>query len=215
MAGPPEGFYWEARLHLVAPLGGDAGLQGDARGHLGLGSGLALGYALDDTHRLRAVVDYAGLRLTTVPAAQAGPTWDGGDLSDLFRTLRLGLEHQVALPGTGRWRAFYGGGVQNTWVARAEDTFARVVGLAVAEALGFIQTEPVNTLTRGSALDAWFPYGTLGLGLEGTGHAFAEVRVVVGNYRRWRGGGLSATPHGAMEDRLGTQLVLTVGYRSW
>ena len=45
--------------------------------------------------------------------------------------------------------------------------------------------------------------------------AYWEVRLVVGNYRRWRDAGLTATPHGAVEDRLGAQVVVTVGYRSW
>lgn len=213
--GPPEGSFWEARFHLTSGLGSGPGtLAGDLHGHLGLGTGLALGHAFNETHRLRAVLDYGGTRVDGVPVARESPFWDGGDLSDISRTLRLGLEHQVALTEGGRVRFFYGGGYQNSWVARTQDSYAKVTTLTMLEAFGFIQAEAFHTLSQRSVLDAWFPYGTLGLGLE-RDHGFAELRVVGGTYQRWLGSGLSATAIGRAEERLGVQLVFTVGYRGW
>ena len=213
--GPPEGGYWEARFHLTSGLGSGPGtLASDLHGHLGLGTGLALGYAFDETHRLRAVLDYGGTRVDKVLASRVSPIWDGGDLSDIYRNLRLGLEHQVALTEVGGFRFFYGGGYQNTWVARTQDSYATVTTLALLQAFGYIQTEEVHTLSQSSVLDAWFPYGTVGLGFE-RNHGFVEVRMVGGRYQRWTTSGLSATPLGRVEDRLGLQVVLTVGHRAW
>ena len=213
--GPPEGKYWEARFHLTSGLGSGPGtLAGDLHGHLGLGTGLAWGYAFNETHRLRAVLDYGGTRVSAVPAARVGPTWDGGDLQDIYRNLRLGLEHQVAVTEDGRFRFFYGGGYQNTWVARTQDSYATVTTLALLQAFGYIQTEEVHTLSQSSVLDAWFPYGTVGLGFE-RNNGFVEVRVVGGSYQRWTGSGLSATAAGRAEDRFGVQVLLTVGHRGW
>ena len=209
LAIPParaeEGWFVGFQLHLAAPLGGGApSLREDLRAHLGSGAGLSLGYGLDDLHEFRAALDFLGTRSSAWPGDP-----EGRDLNDIWRTLRIGVEHVVHF---NEAYLFYGGGAQNAWVNRTEGSLGEATFLVALYAIGG-GSGSVHYSVHRTDLDSYSGFATAGLGLELGGPSSVEVRWIGAPYQRYTAGGLRTIGPAPTERRFGHQAVFSLRFR--
>jgi hypothetical protein len=185
--------------------------------HARLGSGIELHAlrAFGPYHTIRATFGFTGIRISTWKDTNPNTGEDERDVREYWRNLRLGLEHVVTLPsgGAGQGYFFYGGGLQDSWVARTEGSF---LGIALATTLGSAihTTVDYSYRTYTSSLEAWRGYATAGLGWRFAGATFLELRFVTGPHREFAADGLSTWATGPQVDRRGTLILLGLGIRS-
>jgi hypothetical protein len=198
-----KGWSVGAQLHLAAPLGGGASsLREDLQAHLGSGMGLSLGYRVADPHEFRAALDFLGTRST----AHSG---EGRNLNDIWRTLRLGVEHVLYFEEA---YVFYGGGVQEAWVNRTEGSLGEATFLVTLYALG-AGSGSVHYSVHGTELDSRSGFATAGLGLPLGRTSSAELRWIGAPYLRYTTEGLRTIGPAPTERRLGHQAVFSLRFR--
>ncbi len=218
LGAQPSGPAWSLGLGLSAtvPLdGARPSLSKDLNHHWGTGLGAFVGVRLNHRHELRAVVDYGGIRIASWHRPPSGkiPLLR---LHDVWRRLCFGLEHLIHLwPVDDSGPYFlYGAGVQETWVGRSEGNLLEAAALVTSWALGAGQSGGSEYNTRATALDAWNPYVSAGVGWRLPRVVHVELKYHHGRYERDRLRGLATEGLTRSEWGSVNLVTLSVGFRS-
>jgi hypothetical protein len=157
-------------------------------------------------------------RLTFAFTGSEVATWHGFfpnmadqiEYKDIWRSLRLGLEHEVSLDPAGKVFFLYGGGLEETWVNRTEGSLLYVALLGLSWTQGATEGS-TRYSSKATRLDTVQPFASLGLGLKPfrSRRSSVELRYLAGPYRRYRDTGLRTSTDGPTETAMGHQLVLS------
>jgi hypothetical protein len=183
----------------------------DLGGHPGFGLGGYMGLRLTERNAFKVTLAFTGSEVASWRLTSP-ITIDPPEYRDIWRDLRLGVEHEVELLPSGRLVLTYGGGIENTWVNRAEGSYLEV-SLLVLAWLGKATEGSARYLNKRTVLDGWSPFGTAGLGYRGRRGLCVDLQYLAGSYLRYRDHGLRTQQDGPTERRLGNRVVLTVGFR--
>lgn len=210
-AQSPE-MFGGASIHGVAPVG--PGLYQDLHGHLGAGIGLFMGATFGESHALRGTVDFTGQFVTAweTPARRGGSQ----TFHDIWRSLRLGGEYLFWPRGTeGTPYVLLGAGMQEAWVNRTEGSLlcATLIVLSASQG-GNPQGLPESLRVKGTALDHWAPYCTVGVGWPFKENVQMELRIIGGSYARYPQAGFSTRSEEAVSRRKGYRLVWSLSFAS-
>ncbi len=215
-AEPWWDLFGGARIQVSSGLPvGDPSLSGDTRGHLGAGVGIYMGARASERHAFRASLDYVGTEVATWYYTFPNLA-DRIEYKDIWRSLRLSLEHELVLDEGSRIYAVWGGGVEESWVNRTEGDLLQVTLLALAWTRG-ATSGSARYSTKSTALDGYHPFASAGLGWRirssRRGWGDLELRYKVAPYRRYQATGLRTAAEGPVETVLGHQLVLSWAVR--
>jgi hypothetical protein len=188
--------------------GADPSLGRDLNGHLGLGTGLFLGAQVSNMNSVRLTFDFTGTQVATWYYTFPNQA-DRIEYQDIWREMRLGLEHAITLGKRKRYSMFYGAGIQESWVNRTEGSLLEVTLLALAWSEG-ATSGSARYSTKSTALDRFSAYANVGAGWRFSDRCSLELRYLVAPYQRYQQRGLRTMETGSVETRLGHRLVLSV-----
>jgi hypothetical protein len=212
-AMPPD-WDWFGGAQMQASFGLASrrpSLGEDLNGHLGLGIAFHLGVRASERNAFRLNLDYAGNEVATWYYTYPNLA-DRIEYKDIWRTLRLGVEHEISLDHDRRFYVLYGGGVQESWVNRTEGSLLEVTLLAVIWSQGTVSGS-ARYSTKSTALDTFQPYANAGLGWDLKHWGRLELRYSVSPYERYRATGLRTDIEGTRERALGHRISLGWGVR--
>ena len=207
---PDWDVYGGPKLQLSLGLqAGKPSLEEDLRGHLGAGFGLFVGARFSERHAVRLSFDFTGSEVATWYYFFPNHA-DQIEYKDIWRVMRLGVEHELSLDASGRAYFLYGGGIQETWVNRTEGSLLYVALLGWSWANGATggSTRYSSKATR---LETIQPFASAGIGFKPflSRRSSIELRYVAGPYQRYRDIGLRTQTDGATQMAMGHQLMLS------
>jgi len=204
------GFGMGLGVHLGTLLGGDGVQQGNtANDRIGSGVEGILLYRWSPATETRALVAFTGIR---------SGSWqddsDGSEGGEYWRSLRFGVEQSLDLPVErgGHPYLLFGGGIQESWVARTNGNLAGATLAAIWNAWTNTHVD-YHYSKYSDSLDTWGGYGTAGLGWRFEGPGYLELRAVVADRQEFKRSGLTTLASEPKVFRRGVQCFLSFGLR--